>query len=191
MADFPVKVEDVVAVAMLGVDIPLDKMVSGNEEAEYEPEHSDGVVYKPGEPGVAALIFSSGKVVCTGTKSIGDARKTIEKVVEKIKGTGVAVPSSFDVKIESIVASSMMPSTLDLDKVASSIEDAEYKTTLLPGPVYRLEDPKVSVLILESGKIICTGAKSMEDVRRAIRQVRDDLKKAGMKEAPKKDEHSE
>ena len=46
MADFPVKVKDVVAVAMLGVDIPLDRMVSQTDEAEYEPEHSDGVVYK-------------------------------------------------------------------------------------------------------------------------------------------------
>ena len=184
MAGFPVKVDDVVVVAMLGVDIPLDKMASQTKDAEFEPEHNEGVVYKTGEPGVAALIFPTGKVVCTGTKSIEEARKTIDKVVEKIREAGVEVPMSFDVRIDNIVASTKMPFPLDLDKVASSIENAEYDTTLLPGPVYRLSDPKVSILILESGKIICTGAHSMDEVQRAMREVRDDLKKAGADAKP-------
>jgi transcription initiation factor TFIID TATA-box-binding protein len=155
-------------------------MVSKTDEAEYEPEHSDGVVYKPGEPGVAALIFSSGKIVCTGTKSPEDAKKTIEKVVDRIRETGVEVPSSFDIKIEKIVAISRVPSHVDLKGVSFSLENTEYDPSQLPGLVYRMSDPQVSFIIFESGKIICSGARSMDEIQRALRKLRDDLKKAGV-----------
>ncbi len=38
------------------------------------------------------------------------------------------------------------------------------KPELFPGLIYRLQNPKVVLLIFVSGKVVCTGAKSQEDV---------------------------
>jgi len=182
MADFPVKVENVVAVAMLGVDIPLEKMSSQTEKAEYEPEPFPGLVYRPGERGgVAALIFSSGKIVCTGTRSIEHARETVNKVVQKVKGIGVSVPASFTIEIESIVASSKISAQLGLKELAFSLPNAEYDPDRFPGLVYRISDPEVSFMLFASGKIICSGAHSMDDIQKALHKLVDNLKKAGVK----------
>jgi transcription initiation factor TFIID TATA-box-binding protein len=180
MVDFKVKVENVVAVAMLGVDVPLDKLVSQTEKAEYEPEHTSGLVYKPGEKGVAALIFSSGKIVCIGTKSVDQAKETVKQVVEKIKKIGVNVPSDFKMEIESIVASSSIPVQPDLKEVASSLENGEYDPGKLPALVYRLPDSKVSIMLFQSGKTICSGARSMDEVQHALHKLKDALHKAGV-----------
>ncbi len=186
MADFPVKVENVVAVAMLGVDVPLEKMSSQTEKAEYEPEPFSGLVYRPGERGVAALIFSSGKIVCTGTRNVEHARETVNKVVQRIKELGVSVPAGFTIEIDNIVGSSKINAQLSLQDLAFSLENAEYDPDRFPGLVYRISDPEVSFMLFASGKIICSGAHSIGDIQRALRKLLDDLKKAGIKAEPSK-----
>lgn len=181
MVNFPVKVENVVAVAKLGVDVPLEKMTAQTEKPEHEPEHTAGIVYRPGGEGVAALIFSAGKIVCTGTRSVDQAKKSINKVVEKVKEIGVDVPAGFDIEIEDIVASSKIPAQLDLQKLAFSLQNAEYDPDRFPGLVYRISDPPVSFMLFASGKVICSGAHSMGDIQRALRKLMDELKKAGVK----------
>jgi transcription initiation factor TFIID TATA-box-binding protein len=69
MAEFQVKVENIVAFAVLNIQISLNKLVDSMENAEYEPEQFPGLVYRSKNPRAAALIFSSGKIVCTGTKA--------------------------------------------------------------------------------------------------------------------------
>ena len=66
MSEFDIKVENVVAFTSLGKDISLTTLVSKIEDVEYEPEQFPGVVYRIQNPRAAALIFSSGKIVCTG-----------------------------------------------------------------------------------------------------------------------------
>ena len=56
MAEFAVKIENVVAFVALGVKIPLTKLVNAIENAEYEPEQFPGLVYRTKEPRAAALI---------------------------------------------------------------------------------------------------------------------------------------
>lgn len=182
MADFPLKIENVVAVAMLGVNIPLKNMISSTQKTEYEAEHSSGVVYKPADlDGVAALIFSSGKVICTGSKSVDAARDAINKVVDKIRENGIDVPGDFEMKIESIVASSKVKNQLKLEELATSLENAEYEPNRFPGLIYRMSEPKVSFLLFPTGKIICTGAQSVKDVQKALRRFMEKLKGAGVK----------
>jgi transcription initiation factor TFIID TATA-box-binding protein len=184
MVDFPVIIQDVVAVAILGVDVPLDKMETKTEKTEktgYEPENTSGIVYRPGEAGVAALIFSAGKIVCTGAKSVEKARESVNRVVEKIKNTGVDVPADFDVKIENIVAISKMPAPVNFRELAFSMPNAEYDPARFPGLVYRIPESKVSFLLFESGKVICSGARSMDELKKAMRKLQADLNKAGVK----------
>lgn len=92
--EFKIKVENVVAFAVLGVDVSLDKIVKSVENAEYEPEQFPGLVYRISEPRVAFLLFSSGKIICTGAHSLSDIRKALNKLREKLESIGIkAVPA--------------------------------------------------------------------------------------------------
>ena len=176
---FDVRVENIVASTSLNVRVPLGKMVSKQKEAEYEPEQFPGLVYRLSKPKAAALIFSSGKIVCTGARNIEDVRKVIKKVVSLIRKSGVKVPESYKIDIENIVASAKIDARVNLDKIAYNLEGSEYEPEQFPGLVYRLEDPKVAFLVFSSGKIVCTGARNIEDVHAAIKKMFKKVKEIG------------
>jgi transcription initiation factor TFIID TATA-box-binding protein len=85
------------------------------------------------------------------------------------------------VKVENIVASTIFAEKLDLDVIATSLEEAEYEPEQFPGLVYRLSSPKTATLLFRSGKANCTGAKNIEDVRKTVDIIADKLKKLGVK----------
>jgi len=82
-----------------------------------------------------------------------------------------------EVKVENIVASATFAEKLDLDVIATSLEEAEYEPEQFPGLIYRLKDPKTATLLFTSGKANCTGAKNLEDVRKTIDIISEKLKK--------------
>ena len=86
-----------------------------------------------------------------------------------------------EVKVENIVASTIFAEKLDLDVIATSLEEAEYEPEQFPGLVYRLSIPKTATLLFRSGKANCTGAKNIDDVRKTVDIIADKLKKLGVK----------
>ena len=82
---FNIRVENIVASVALGVEVPLEKIVSTMEGMEYEPEQFPGLVYRMVDPKVAFLLFGSGKIVCTGGRTIKDVNIAVEKVYKKLK----------------------------------------------------------------------------------------------------------
>lgn len=188
MDEFDVKVENVVAFASLGKDIPLLELVNSIENAEYEPEQFPGLVYRINEPRAAALIFSSGKIVCTGAKSIELAKIAMRKVVDRVRETGIDLPTEFNIQVENIVASSKINAKLNLEEIAFALENAEYEPEQFPGLVYRINEPRVAFLLFSSGKIICTGAHNIEDIYSALRKLKSRLKEIGVEETEPQDD---
>ena len=182
--EFTIKIENVVAFTTLNIRISLNKLVSSVENTEYEPEQFPGLVYRPTNPKSAALIFSSGKIVCTGTKSIDMAKHAMKKVVSKIKESGVKVPAKYPIHVENIVASSKIQAELHLEDIAFSLENAEYEPEQFPGLVYRIKDPRVAFLLFTSGKIICTGAQTEDDIHTALGKFKKKLEGIGVKVKP-------
>jgi transcription initiation factor TFIID TATA-box-binding protein len=174
MAEFDVRVENIVASISLGTRIPLNKLL--DEDTEYEPEQFPGVVYRMEEPKAAALIFSSGKIVCTGTRSTNELKKAIQLIFKKIRKAGVKIPSNYKVEIQNIVASAKFKERVNLDKIAFELEGTEYEPEQFPGVVYRMEEPKVAFLFFSSGKIVCTGTRKVEEIKEAINKVYKKLK---------------
>jgi len=184
MSKFMVKIENVVALVILKKNIPLNTLVGKIENAEYEPEQFPGLVYRISEPRSSALIFSSGKIVCTGTKSIEKAKEAVAKVLERIKKTGIRLPTKYEIRVENIVASSKIKANLNLEEVTLSLENAEYEPEQFPGLVYRIKEPKVAFLLFSSGKIICTGARNVDDIQKALEKLKQKLESIGIKVKP-------
>ena len=84
------------------------------------------------------------------------------------------------IKIENVVASATLNQKVDLNAVVKSYPGVEYRPEQFPGLVYRLKRPKTATLIFNSGKMVCTGAKSEKEARRAVMKVVKELKKGGI-----------
>jgi transcription initiation factor TFIID TATA-box-binding protein len=177
MVGYKIRIENVVASATLNVKVKLEKIVSNFENIEYEPEQFPGVVYRVTDPKAAALIFSSGKIVCTGAKSPKDSKIVVAKIVVKMRKLGIKVPDNYTVRLENIVASANLGRELNLDKIAFAMENTEYEPEQFPGLVFRMDQPKVTFLLFGSGKVICTGGRTIKDVERAVDKVSKRLKR--------------
>ena len=177
-----IKIENVVASTSLGVKLDLQAIALAIDGAEYEPKQFPGLIYRLKEPKTATLLFRSGKVVCTGAKSLEDVRIAIETVGKQIEAAGIQVKKHPDIEVQNIVATSNLGMKIDLNVIAISLglEKVEYEPEQFPGLVYRLDEPKVVLLLFSSGKLVCTGARKPSDVEQAVEKITQELKAAGL-----------
>lgn len=84
------------------------------------------------------------------------------------------------INIENIVATVTLEQNLDLYAMERSVPNVEYDPDQFPGLIYRLESPKVTSLIFKSGKMVVTGAKSTEELIKAVKRIIKSLRKYGI-----------
>jgi transcription initiation factor TFIID TATA-box-binding protein len=168
-----IKIENVVASTAIGQEIDLKSLTISMEGADYDPEQFPGLVYRTKEPKTAALIFRSGKIVCTGAKSIEDVDRGLKKVFKKMGDVGIKVAGSPEITVQNIVASADLGSVLNLNAIAIGLglENIEYEPEQFPGLVYRIDKPKVVVLLFGSGKLVVTGGKKPSDAEDAVDRI--------------------
>jgi transcription initiation factor TFIID TATA-box-binding protein len=171
-----IRIENVVASANLNQRIDLKAVVKGNPGVEYRPETFPGLVFRIKRPKSAILIFSTGKMVCTGTKSEKEARSAIKKVVRELKRSGIIILGKAEIKIVNMVASGNLSGLIDLERAAYSLGRTMYEPEQFPGLIYRVDNPKVVFLIFASGKLVCTGATKEDDVYEAVGNLHEKLK---------------
>jgi transcription initiation factor TFIID TATA-box-binding protein len=162
------RIENVVASATLNQKVDLNAVVKGYPGVEYRPEQFPGLVFRLKRPKTATLIFSSGKMVCTGAKSEKEARRAVMKVVKELKKGGIIIISKPEMKIQNIVASGILGGLIDLEKAAYTLQHAMYEPEQFPGLIYRMAEPKVVILLFASGKLVCTGGKKEQDTYDAV-----------------------
>jgi transcription initiation factor TFIID TATA-box-binding protein len=179
-----IKIENVVASTSLGTELDLQAIMLALDGAEYDSEQFPGLIYRLKEPKTASLLFRSGKAVCTGGKSLEQVEIAISKVVQKIEAAGIVIKNKPKIEVQNIVASSDLGARINLNSIAISVglEKVEYEPEQFPGLVYRLDSPKVVVLLFGSGKLVCTGARRPEDVQIAVDKISQELKSAGLLE---------
>jgi transcription initiation factor TFIID TATA-box-binding protein len=81
------------------------------------------------------------------------------------------------IKIQNIVASAALDQRISLSKIVEKFPFAEYSPRVFPGLVFRLKKPKTATLIFETGKMVCTGAKSEKEAIQAVNKVASELRK--------------
>ena len=151
MAD--IKIQNIVASTSIAKNLNLHEIKKSLKNTSYTPDIFPGLVLRINKPKTAFLLFKSGKVVCTGGKNIEEIREAIKKVGSMLKNAGFKV--------------------IEEEKI-------EYEPEIFPGMVYRMEEPRVVLLLFGSGKIVCTGARKPGQVTKAMENLRKELKEKGL-----------
>lgn len=183
--------QNIVSTASLDCKLNLGAIVQNARNAEYNPRRFGAVIMRIREPKTTALIFSSGKIVCTGAKTEDDSRIAARKfgrIIQKlsnsdnekevknkiiVKEEGKANKVSFkEFMIQNIVASSNVGFHVPLERLQNNYSHfSTYEPELFPGLIFRILKPKVVLLIFVSGKIVLTGAKTESDIGRAYEYI--------------------
>lgn len=172
MADVKYEIQNIVlSVTYEDTEFDLEKLASILEGARYDPEVFPGIAYKSVDPTASFLIFASGKMNCVGAKSMEDAENAIKKLTEKLKASEIEIKKEPEVEVQNIVASFDFGREFDLEMIARNFRNTEYEPEVFPGLVFRLDEPKAVILLFVSGKGVCAGAKSEEDIKKAASRI--------------------
>ena len=166
-----VSIENVVASADVFQKMDLNEITRIFPDVEYHPDQFPGLVFRLKIPKTATLIFTSGKMVCTGSKSEKMAKDAVKKVVGKLRKEGIKVKKEAVVTIQNMVASINLGGKIHLEQAARTLPRSMYEPEQFPGLIHRMVDPKVVILIFASGKLVCTGAKTEKDVYRSVNSL--------------------
>ncbi|OQC63327.1 MAG: TATA-box-binding protein 2 [Euryarchaeota archaeon ADurb.Bin009] len=164
------KIENIVASGVIADSIDLEKVSNKIKNCELNTKRFPGAVYRIEKPKIASLIFSSGKVVLTGIRNKEDLHAGLDIIMHSLRDAGIDTYDEPQVAVTNIVCSYDMGRYINLNKVVITLnlENIEYEPEQFPGLVYRIEDPKIVALLFSSGKIILTGGKNIEDIKRGL-----------------------
>jgi len=180
-----IKIENIVATVTLDQKLDLNAIARSVPNIEYDPEEFPGLILRLESPRLTALIFNSGKMVVTGAKSTQMLIKGFKHIMRIFVRHGIIIVGKPKIQIQNIVASANLGVEIDLEKAAYLLPNTMYEPEQFPGLIHRMKEPKVVLLIFSSGKMVITGAKSEEDVQRAVYSIYEKLKELGcVREAP-------
>ena len=164
------KIENIVASGAIADSIDLVEVSSKIPGCELNTKRFPGAVFRIEKPKLASLIFSSDKIVLTGGRNNQALVDGLDIIVAKLKEAGVDTYDVPRVAVTNVVCSYNLEKYINLNRVVITLnlENIEYEPEQFPGLVYRIKDPKIVALLFSSGKIILTGGKTIEDIKRGL-----------------------
>jgi transcription initiation factor TFIID TATA-box-binding protein len=175
-----VEIQNVVAVSTLGQKIDLLAIMKVFRNVEYRPKKFPGLVFRLKRPKTATLIFTTGKMVCTGARSEREAFGAVGRVVRELRKEGFIIQGRMKIDVVNIVGTADFGGEVDLESMADILDDVLYEPEQFPGLIYRMKYPKVVVLLFRSGKIVLTGADREEQIHEAAEKMRGILVENGL-----------
>ncbi|MAG48896.1 TATA-box-binding protein [Candidatus Woesearchaeota archaeon] len=178
------KIQNVVVSANIFATLPLEKLAVVLDNSDYTPETFPGLIYKVEDENLSFkkasfLLFSSGRVICAGTKSIKDSKAAVQHVVEDLKDVGIEITKKPQITVQNMVASGSVGGKLNLNEIVFLFENTEYEPEQFPGLVYKLKGEDVlqniTFLLFGTGKIVIAGAKSEKEIKESVVFLREQL----------------
>ena len=126
MSNVKLRIENIVASVDLFTDLNLEKVIEICPNSKYNPEEFPGIICRFEKPKVALLIFSSGKLVVTGAKSVEDIERAVNKLIQMLKKIGAKFHREPQIDIQNMVFSGDIGMEFNLDAVALSLPNCEY-----------------------------------------------------------------
>uniref|UniRef100_A0AB74TPC5 TATA box-binding protein n=1 Tax=Urechis unicinctus TaxID=6432 RepID=A0AB74TPC5_UREUN len=165
------QLQNIVCTVNLGCKLDLKRIALHARNAEYNPKRFAAVIMRIRDPRTTALIFSSGKMVCTGAKSEEQAKLAARKYARIVQKLGFSA-KFLDFKIQNMVGSCDVKFPIRLEGlVFTHGQFSSYEPELFPGLIYRMVKPRIVLLIFVSGKVVLTGAKVRGEIYEAFENI--------------------
>lgn len=159
--------------ATFSVDCELDLKTinSRTRNSEYSPKRFRGVIMRMHSPRCTALIFRTGKVICTGARNETEANIGSRKFARILQKLGFPV-KFVDYKLQNIVATVDLRFPIRLENLNQVHgQFSSYEPEMFPGLIYRMVKPRIVLLIFVNGKVVFTGAKSRRDIMECLEAI--------------------
>jgi len=99
-----VSIENVVTSATIHQALDLDDIQKKFPHAEYTPKQFPGLVFRLQKPKTTTLIFRTGKMVCSDSKSADMAKKAVDTMVEKLRAENIRIEKNAVTTVQNMVA---------------------------------------------------------------------------------------
>ena len=175
-----IAIVNVVASATIEQQLDLNDIIKKFPEVEWNPEQFPGAVFRLRNPKTATLLFGSGKMVCTGSKSEEMAVKAVNTVVQKLRKGKIKIKNDPIVTVQNIVSSINLGGKVSLEQAARTLPRSMYEPEQFPGLIHRMLDPKTVILIFASGKLVCVGARQEDEIHRSVNQIHNELEQKNL-----------
>jgi len=183
---YKITLQNMVCTVDLHVDkqIDLKKLSQELPNVRYDPRRFPGLILHVKEYETKVLLFKTGRIVVTGARDMETVKKTIKYVCDLLAKYDVHCQGEPDIKIQNMVGNGKIYYYVNLDILAEKdIENAEYNPEQFPGLVYRLKlgpNREIKFLVFRNGQIVITGAKSIEEMKKATEELIRKLLKEGV-----------
>jgi transcription initiation factor TFIID TATA-box-binding protein len=171
-----ITVENIVASASIAEHLDLQHIAETLKDSQYNPDEFQGLVLRYDEPRrIAALLFPDGKVVCTGAKQHQELETIFSKIQRQLTDAGIDNLALGEITVGSLAASTDLGQPADVAALSTKLsrENVEYNPSQLPALVFHLNETGTVVLLFNSGKMVCTGVKSVEEASQAFETLKD------------------
>ncbi|NCO84896.1 MAG: hypothetical protein COW47_01235 [Candidatus Huberarchaeum crystalense] len=153
---------------------PIDVNALGKFEKKgfkYNKEKFPGVFFHDSiDKKITFIIFKTGKIVCTGAKSMRAVNSALTRLIKILNKLGFKVKQKKELKIRNLVVTSYIKKIPRMFELAAMLDNIEYNPEVFPGIIYREKNKEYSaaILIFKTGRIVCAGIKNIDIAKRAI-----------------------
>lgn len=165
------KIVNIVATGWLGTTVDLQSIAQRLWNIEYNPRRFSAAIHRQRSPNTTVLIFASGRFVCTGARSIADAKRASRQFARKIQL--LLLPQQQQVRflefcVQNVVGALRCEHKISLEEFyAHRQQRCQWKQELFPaGLRYQpyAGDMRTCVLVFPSGRCVLTGTRTEEAV---------------------------
>ncbi|WP_266082150.1 TATA-box-binding protein [Haladaptatus caseinilyticus] len=176
-----ITIENIVATSAIEQELDVARLGDDLPSGTYDAEQFPGVICRLPITSATMLLYRTGTITCTGANSIHDIEKGYEELFTQLRNLGISVPEEPSISIENMVSSADLETSLNLNALAIGlgIEDIEYEPEQFPGLIYRLDELPLVILILNSGKLVITGAKTETEAQTGVSHAKSRLSELG------------
>jgi transcription initiation factor TFIID TATA-box-binding protein len=179
-----IEVQNIVSFIDLQTQLDLERLAFELPDSEYDPNRFPALIVKFKEPKISFLVFSNGKINCTGANRISRIEEGVAKLVDQLRGLGVEIVKEPEIRVTNLVSTVDVGLDLNLDEITLNVENVEYEPEQFPGLVYRPydwpHDSKPSVLVFGTGKLVVAGVREVSEAKLLVERLMESLTDAGL-----------
>ncbi len=163
------KTQNVVISADIYARLNLEFLVRKLDDISYDPETFPGAIFKIKKLNASFLLFDTGRVICTGTRSFKAAKEAITELTKRLRKLKISITKKPTMRVTNMVASGAVGGVLNLNRLVFKLDNTEYEPEQFPGLVYHMPKSHITYLLFSTGKIVITGARTEKEVKDALK----------------------